>query len=307
MGIGTFKKTLKYFLGLLFVLMLLFGVLRLMAGPIPEHPYFNPDKFLVIAHRGGRSLGPENTLHTFQRAVDLGADVLEMDVHRTKDGKLVVLHDTSVDRTTNGTGPVNSFNLAELKKLDAAYHWSPDKGKSFPLRGKGLSIPALSEVLEAFSQTRLNIEIKDPGQTELSSLCRSIHDCGMSQKVMIASFNAGALKNFRSTCPGVATSAGASEAVLFYALQKMHLGSAYTPAAQALQVPRTYGGLQVVTKRFVEAAHARNLKVHVWTVNDVDSMRKLLQLGVDGIMTDYPRRLLEILTDHENKKEKLEG
>ncbi len=298
MGIDTVKKALKYVLGLLFALMLLFGVLRLLADPIPEHPYFNPDKFLVIAHRGGRSLGPENTLYTFQRAVDLGADVLEMDVHRTKDGKLVVLHDTTVDRTSNGTGPVNSFNLAELKILDAAYHWSPDKGKSFPLRGKGLSIPALSEVFVAFPQMRINIEIKEPGQTGLRSLCRLIQDCGMSQKVMVASFEAGALKKFRSTCPRVATSAGASEAVFFYALQKLHLESAYSPAAQALQVPQSYGDLRVVTKRFVEAAHARNLKVHVWTINDVDAMKTLLQLGVDGIMTDYPQRLLEVIINH---------
>jgi glycerophosphoryl diester phosphodiesterase len=299
MGIDTVKKALKYVLGLLFGLMLLFGVFRILAGPAPHSPYFNPDKFLVIAHRGGRGLGPENTLYTFRRAVDLGVDVLEMDVHRTKDGQWVVLHDTTVDRTTNGTGPVNSFNLAELKRLDAAYHWSPDNGKSFPLRGKGLAIPALSEVFEAFPQMRLNIEIKDAAQTELNSFCRLIHDYGMSQKVMVASFESDALQKFRSACPGIATSAGASEAMLFYALQKMHLESAYTPAAQALQVPRTYGDLQVVTKRFVEAAHARNLKVHVWTVNDVDSMKKLLQLGVDGIMTDYPGRLLEIIPDQD--------
>jgi glycerophosphoryl diester phosphodiesterase len=294
------KKILKYVLGLLFLLLLLFGVLRVLAKPAPDHPYFNPDKFLVIAHRGGRSLGPENTLYTFQRAVDLGVDVLEMDVHRTKDGQLVVLHDATLDRTTNGTGPVDRYTLPELKKLDAAYHWSPDNGKSFPLRGRGLSIPALSEVLEAFPQMRLNIEIKDAGQTELISFCRLIHDSGMSQKVMVASFDSGALRKFRSACPGIATSAGASEVMLFYALQKMHLESIYSPAALALQVPLTYGSLRVVTKRFVEAAHARNLKVHVWTVNGVDEMQKLLQLGVDGIMTDYPRRLLELTTNQKN-------
>ena len=123
----------------------------------------------------------------------------------------------------------------------------------------------------------------------------------MSQKVMIASFDAGTLKRFRAVCPGVATSAGASEAILFYSLQKMHLESAYSPVAQALQIPQAYGDLPVVTKRFVEAAHARNLKVHVWTVNGVDSMKTLLQLGVDGIMTDYPQRLLEIMTNRKKK------
>jgi glycerophosphoryl diester phosphodiesterase len=301
MGVDIVKKRLKYVLGVPLSLMLLLGVLRLIADPVPDHPYFNPDKFLVIAHRGGRDLGPENTLYTFQRAVDLGVDVLEMDVHRTQDGKFVVLHDTTVDRTTDGTGPADRYTLAELKKLDAAYHWSPDNGKSFPLRGKGLSIPALWEVFDAFPKTRINIEIKDPDQTGLSALCRLIHDHGMSQKVMVASFEAGALKKFRTTCPGVATSAGTSEALFFYVLQKMHLESVYTPSAQALQVPQAYGDLQVVTKRFVEAAHARNLKVHVWTVNGADAIEDLLQLGVDGIMSDNPQRLLEVATHHKNQ------
>ena len=288
------KKTLKYMFGLLLLLLLLFGVLRILAKPAPDHPYFEPDKFLVIAHRGGRSLGPENTLYTFRRAADLGVDVLEMDVHRTKDGHLVVLHDETLDRTTNGTGPVDQFTLAELKKLDAAYHWSPGSGTAFPLRGRGLAVPALSEVFKAFPRMHMNIEIKDPDQTELHAFCALIHEYDMNRNVMIASFESGTLQKFRSTCPGIATSAGASEAMLFYALQKMHLESVYSPAALALQVPQSYGDMRVVTKRFVEAAHARNLKVHVWTVNGVDDMKSLLQLGVDGIMTDYPQRLLEV-------------
>ena len=288
------KKTLKYVLGLLFILLLLFGGLRLAAKPAPDHPYFKPDKFLVIAHRGGRYLGPENTLYTYQLAVDLGVDVLEMDIHRTRDGQLVVLHDSTVDRTTNGTGAVDQFTLAQLKKLDAAYHWSPDSGKTFPLRGRGLSVPALSEVFKAFPRMHMNIEIKDPDPSELRTLCSLIHEHDMDRNVMIASFDSGTLKKFRSACPGIATSAGASEVMLFFALQKMHLESVYSPAALALQVPQSYGDLRVVTKRFVEAAHARNLKVHVWTVNGVDDMKSLLQLGVDGIITDYPRRLLEL-------------
>jgi glycerophosphoryl diester phosphodiesterase len=288
------KKTLKYVLGLLFILLLLFGGLRLAAKPAPDHPYFKPDNFLVIAHRGGRYLGPENTLYTYQLAVDLGVDVLEMDIHRTRDSQLVVLHDSTVDRTTNGTGAVDQITLAQLKKLDAAYHWSPDSGKTFPLRGRGLSVPALSEVFKAFPRMHMNIEIKDPDPSELRTLCSLIHEHDMDRNVMIASFDSGTLKKFRSACPGIATSAGASEVMLFFALQKMHLESVYSPAALALQVPQSYGDLRVVTKRFVEAAHARNLKVHVWTVNGVDDMKSLLQLGVDGIITDYPRRLLEL-------------
>ena len=115
---------------------------------------------------------------------------------------------------------------------------------------------------------------------------------------MVASFDADSLKEFRSLCPQVATSAGASEAILFYGLQKLYLEAAYWPNAQALQVPETFRDLQIVNKRFIEAAHARNMRVQVWLVNDVTSMQRLLELGVDGIMTDYPQRLIEVLRKH---------
>jgi glycerophosphoryl diester phosphodiesterase len=298
---NRFPKLVRILLGLFAFLFVLYEVLSYLAKPVPDHPYFNPAGFMVIAHRGGRSLGPENTLYTYRRAVDLGVDVLEIDVQLTQDNHLAVIHDKTVDRTTNGSGMVASYKLADLQKLDAGYRWSADQGNPFPLRGKGIKIPSLAEVFKAFPQMRINIESKDPKPAAITSLCRTIQDHNMSQKVMIASFDAGTLKRFRAVCPGVATSAGASEAILFYSLQKMHLESAYSPVAQALQIPEAYGDLQVVTKRFVEAAHARNLKVHVWTVNGVDSMKTLLGLGVDGIMTDYPQRLLEIMTNRKKK------
>jgi len=288
-------------LGLLAFLFVLYEVMSYLAKPVPDHPYFNPAGFMVIAHRGGRSLGPENTLYTYQRAVDLGVDVLEFDVHLSSDNHLAVIHDKTVDRTTNGSGAVESYTLADLQKLDAAYRWLDDRNNAFALRGKGIKIPSLAEVFQIFPRMRMNIEIKDPKPAAITSLCRTIQDYNMSQRVMIASFSAGALKSFRTTCPGVATSAGASEALWFYALQKVHLESAYSPGAQALQVPENYGDLKLANKRFVAAAHARNMRVQVWTVNDVDSMKRLLKLGVDGIMTDYPQRLLSIMTIHEKE------
>jgi len=289
------QKRVKTLLGLLLISFIAYEILCLFARPVPDHPYFNPDKFLVIAHRGGRSLGPESTLYTFQRAVDIGADVLEMDVRSTRDGQLIILHDDTVARMTNATGLIESFTLAELKKMDAAHRWSPDNGQTFPLRNKGIKIPTLAEVFGEFPETKMNLEIKDSRLSTIHSLCRSIQDHQMTKKVMVASFDAGTLKEFRSVCPEVATSAGASEAILFYSLQKMHLESAYSPDAQALQVPEIYGDLRVVNRRFIEAAHARNMRVQVWTVNDVKAMERLLSLGVDGIMTDYPQRLMELL------------
>jgi len=289
------QKRIKILFILLLISIIAFEVLCWFAKPASDHPYFKQDKFLVIAHRGGRSLGPENTLYIYRKAVELGVDVLEMDVRGTSDGQLIILHDATVARTTDATGPVENYTLAELKKLDAAYRWSPDNGRSFPLRNKGIKIPTLNEVFNAFPQTRINLEIKDSRSSVIQSLCRMIRDHQMTEKVMVASFDADSLKEFREACPRVATSAGSSEALLFYGIQKLYLESAYSPDAQALQVPETFRDLQVINSRFVEAAHARNLPVHAWTVNDIDSMKRLLKLGVDGIMTDYPLRLLELL------------
>jgi glycerophosphoryl diester phosphodiesterase len=290
-----FPKFIKALLGLFLVFFVIYGILYALARPIPDHPYFKPDKFLAIAHRGGRSLGPENTLYTFKRAVELGTDVLEMDLQTTSDGALVILHDREVDRTTNGTGAVDSFTLSDLKKLDAGFRWSPDNSGSYPLRNKGVTIPTLSEVFEAFPDARINIEIKSSQVNTIQNLCRSIRDNRMSEKVMVACFDAGKLGEFRSICPEVATSAGASEAAMFYWLQWANLESAYSPSAQALQIPEAYGEYRIATRRFVDAAHARNMRVHVWTVNEAEAMQRLIDLGVDGIMTDYPERLVKIL------------
>lgn len=289
------RRFLLLLAGLAMALVITCAILFLSAGPVPNHPYFTPNRFLVIAHRGGRGLGPENTLYTFQRAVDLGVDVLEMDVHSTKDGHLVILHDDTLDRTTDGTGRVGDQTLFEIKKLDAAYRWSADNGRTYPLRNQGIQIPTLHEVFAAFPDTRMNLEIKDPRPQVIPALCGLIRDYQMSAKALVASFDAERLRRFRSLCPEVATSAGTSEAIWFYLLQKVHLESFTSPKAQALQVPEKYGDMHVVARRFLEAAHARNMRVHVWTVNDADSMEHLLKLGVDGIMTDDPQRLLMIL------------
>jgi glycerophosphoryl diester phosphodiesterase len=290
-----FPKFIKALVGLFLIFFIIYGILHVLARPIPDHLYFKPDDFLVIAHRGGRSLGPENTVHTFKQAIELGADVLEMDLQTSSDGALVILHDREVNRTTNGKGAVDSFALSELKKLDAGFRWSPDNSKSFPLRNKGVTIPTLSEVFKAFPDTRINIEIKSSQINTIQNLCRTIRDNAMSEKVMVACFDSGKLGEFRSVCPEVATSAGAFEAVLFYWLQWAHLESAYSPGAQALQVPEAYGQRRIATRRFFDAAHARNMRVHVWTVNDIESMQRLIDLGADGIMTDYPGRLVKIL------------
>jgi glycerophosphoryl diester phosphodiesterase len=251
---------------------------------------------LVMGHRGGAGLWPENTMHAFSHAVEMGVDVLEMDMHSTSDGVLVVIHDDTLERTTNGAGRVHSLTLAQLKALDAGHRWTPDHGQSFPFRGRGLTIPTLQEVFEAFPQMRFNIDIKQEQPSVVTPFCRLIRERGMASKVMVASFQPEVLNEFRRQCTGVATSASAADVRAFLALKTAGAGAADVPlVAQALQIPEYAGGRQVLTREFVEAAHERHLEVHAWTINDEAAMRRMLDLGVDGIITDYPDRLIELL------------
>ncbi len=255
----------------------------------------NQQRKLVIAHRGGAGLWPENTMHAFTRAVEMGVDVLELDVHSTSDGMIVVIHDPTLERTTNGKGSVNAMTFAELKTLDAAYRWTPDGGASYPLRGQGIEIPSLSEVLTTFPNVRFNIEPKH-GQPSLAApLCRMLRENKVTDRVMVGSFKSAVLNEFRRTCPEVATSASTSEVSTFLALSATSLEGNYSGAAKALQVPEYSAGLHVITPGFVDAAHRRDLQVHAWTINDTEGMKRLLDFGVDGIITDYPDRLIELL------------
>jgi glycerophosphoryl diester phosphodiesterase len=250
---------------------------------------------LVFAHRGGGGLIPENTLEAFVYSARMGVDVLELDVHSTADGTLVVHHDRSVDRTTDGHGLVNQLTLGELKKLDAGYHFSTDGGQTFPFRGRGVTVPTLTEIFDALPEMTFNIEPKQHAPSVVAPLCNLIRERKMIDKVIVGSFNQTTIDDFRRLCPEVATSASPSEVSEFLTFQKTGIADSYRPPMQALQVPRNLFGLQVVTKDFVEAAHRRNLRVHVWTINDEAEMRRLIDLGVDGIMTDYPDKLLNLL------------
>ena len=268
-----------------------------------EHPYFAGDEGrpLVMAHRGGGGLWPENTLYAFERAAEIGADVIETEIQSTADDNLVFIHDETIDRTTNGTGSVDSLTLTELKKFDAGYHWTADGGRTFPFRGKGITVPTLEEVFTALPNTRINIDLKQISPPLASKLCGLLHSFDRVEKVMVASFGTKALRNFRQVCSGVATSASQREVTLFFLMNLIFLGAAYGPPCHALQIPEYSSGMHVLTKRFLRTAHSHNLKVHVWTVNEVEDMKRLLNLGVDGIITDYPDRLISVLTDMRSK------
>jgi glycerophosphoryl diester phosphodiesterase len=278
-------------------IVLLFIVLLLTAQPAPEHPFFAQagQRPLVIAHRGGIGLWPEETMYAFSHAVELGVDVLEMDVYSSSDGVLVLMHNETVNATTNGSGVVHDLTLEELKALDAGYYWTDDGGQSFPFRGQGIQVATLDEVFTAFPDMLFNIEIKQFNPPIAQPLCTLIRAHGLQDRVLVASFFPQVMQEFRQACPEVAVSGSENEIQLFFAASKLFLHSAFTPSSHAYQVPEYHDNIHLVTAGFVHAAHNRNVEVHVWTVNDKEDMQRLARLGVDGIITDYPDRLLEVL------------
>src|SRR5215212_9955039 len=253
---------------------------------------------LVIAHQGGDGLWPGDTMYAFENAVKVGVDVLEMDAHITKDSQIVLMHDEKVDRTTDGTGLIEDLTLLELKQLDAAYQWSNDDNKTFPYRGQGIEVPTLKELFQKFPQMRYVIEIKLTQNPIDKPLCELIGKRDMQDKVVIASFHDEAMQNFRKTCPKVATSASRGEVTKFVLLGKAFLSGLVSPQYQSIQPPydpKESLNIPIMTKRFIREAHAKNIAVEPWTVNDPELMKQYTAWGVDGIMTDRPDLLVEVL------------
>lgn len=255
------------------------------------------EKVLVMAHRGGRGRWPENTMIAFQDAVSIGADVLELDIHATSDGELVVIHDDRLERLTNGSGPVSAHTLAEIRTLDAGYSWTADAGKSYPFRGCGVTIPTLREILEAFPNARMNIDIKQTAPPIVEPFYSMLKEYNAFSRTVVGSFHDSALNQFRRVCPQVKTSAGVAETRSFYFLSKLGLARRFRSPAVAFQPPETSGRLRIITPEFIRAAHRLSMQVHVWTVNEASDMRRLINWGADGIITDYPQRLIDLLDE----------
>ena len=293
------RRLLRALLVIVVIVAAVLVAAALLTPPAPEFPFFESDRPMVIAHQGGEGLRPSNTLIAFENAVALGVDVLEMDVHSTNDGVLVLIHDDTVDRTTDGTGRVNDFALAELQQLDAGEYWTADDGATTPYRGQGVRIPTLDEVLTAFPQMKFNIEIKQVEPSIASSLCETLRAHDLTDRALIASFHPTAMNEFRAACPEVATSMVEDEIRPFFILNTIFLGALYNPPGAAFQVPEYSGSLHVLTPRFVRGAHGNNVAVHPWTIDDPADMERFLDMGVDGIITDRPDLMIELLRSRE--------
>jgi glycerophosphoryl diester phosphodiesterase len=245
----------------------------------------------VIAHRGASAEAPENTLPAFEAAVQRGADAFELDVRLTADGAPVVIHDDTLDRTTDRTGLVRSHTLAELRSVDAGARFTADRGQTYPYRGGDARIPTLGEILWAFPKVPLLLEIKEPEAQEAVRKVLLQEDA--AERCVVASEHQAALRLFDEP-PFARGASGAEISALYWAA----LLGRRPPAAgyRLLSVPERYRGLTVPTRRFVAAARALGCPVHVWTVDLPAAARRLWGGGVAGIVTNAPRVIVEART-----------
>lgn len=250
------------------------------------NPLLDPAARIIIAHRGASGHAPENTLEAFELAVREGADAFELDVRLSRDGAPVVMHDATLDRTTDRSGPVRAQTLVELRSMDAGYRFTPDRGRAFPFRGTGVRIPTLGEVLWTFPRMPILIEIKEP---EVQSAVRRVLVTeGATERCVVASERGEALGLFRES--PFARAATGDEISTLYRSSLLRLPLPHA-AYRLLSVPARHRMLTVPTARFVSAASRLGCPVHVWTVNDAATAKALWARGVAGIVTDVPETI----------------
>jgi glycerophosphoryl diester phosphodiesterase len=265
-------------------------------------------RVLHFAHQGGAREAPSSTLFAMRQAIRNGADGIELDVHRTIDGILVVCHDSTVDRTTQGSGRICDLTLSELRNLDNAYWWVPGfestteaHANEYVLRGqypenKALGIATLEEVLKEFTGTYLNFDIKDtapefaPYEHQLADMLR---EHGRIEDIIVASFHDSALASFRNYAPEIHTSMGPAEVVNVALDLADDKPLSALPSVVAMQLPVWFGSERVITSALIAAAHEADIAVHAWTIDEPAEIDELISLGIDGIITDCPTVLVE--------------
>jgi glycerophosphoryl diester phosphodiesterase len=281
-------------LGCVAVAIVFLAIMHLIATPASPRPWYdNLPKPTILAHQGGLKEWPSCTMYAFQRARETGSDVLDLDLHMTKDGVLVLLHDTTVNRTTDGQGAVADMTWDEIRTLDAAYNFSTD-GKSFALRGQGLGIPRLVDVLQAFPDWKFQIEVKQAPLEIAPKLAKALKEYKAEDKVLLSCFDEEMMSQLRRECPNVATSATPSEIRNFVLASFLRLEGIISPEYSSLQIPLHSSGWDLVTPRVVQAAKKRGLHVLPWTIDtdaDVDVCR---QAGADGFNTNLPTKMEKV-------------
>jgi glycerophosphoryl diester phosphodiesterase len=249
-----------------------------------------PPRRLTFAHRGGAALRPENTIEAFDHGLSFGADGLEFDVHLSRDGVVVIHHDDMLERTTNARGPLNAFTADELALVDAGYWFTPDpaaQAPTYPFRGCGIGIPTLRAVLARYREVQLIVELKTPDGELARRTIDEIRAVDALDRVVLGSFYGRALQAARAYEPRVPTGAAREETRWALYRSRVHWPLGRTRYRE-FQVPERSGATVIVTPNFITQAHRAGLPVRVWTVDDAADIQRLLEWGVDGIITDRP-------------------
>jgi glycerophosphoryl diester phosphodiesterase len=264
---------------------------------LAEFSQAGPTRPLAFAHRGGAALRPENTIEAFDHGLSLGADGLELDVHLSRDGVVVVHHDDTLERTTNARGPVSAFTADELDRIDAGHWFTPRPAadrSAYPFRGRGLAVPRLRTVLQRYRDTRFIIELKMPSADLAARTIDEIRGANAIGRVVLGSFHWRALYAARRYEPRIPTGAAREETrwALYRSRLRWPLGR---PKYREFQVPIRAGSTTIVTPRFIAHAHRAGLPVRVWTVDDASEMERLLEWGADSVISDRPDVAVDVV------------
>jgi len=297
------RKRQKHFLiviGILILVLLIFwGIARILSEPAPDNVFFDTlpqDRPAVVAHRGGAELWPENTITAFRAARNVGVDAIELDVRAAAGGTPVVIHDATLDRTTDGSGRVDSKTVGELQSLDAGYRFESLEGSiDTPYRGMGIHIPTLEQVLREFPDVPLFMEIKGQDQRLVEEVVSLIAEYDREDRTLVVSEIGEVQESVRNAMPEVATTAVQGEIVPFFIAHRFFVPGVYTPTSEAFLVPTSTGPFTVTTKRFIEHAQQRNVYVGAFTINDREAMRTLIDRSIDAVITGRPDVMLELL------------
>lgn len=266
--------------------------------PDSRKPFYvalaNRGRPAVFSHQGGEGIRPTNTAIAFKDSREMGADVLDGDLHMSSDGMLVLAHDETIDRTSNGKGAIRDMTYSQLKAYDFGYQFTTDNGATYPYRGQGLEIVKLDDLFRSYPSSLFGIEIKQTTEQAATKLCEMIALYGYEDKVLVSSFLEQNMVQFRKDCPDVATSGTPAETKKFFVYHTIGLAGLYRAPFDSLQVPEYSGKTHVLTSRFVSDAQQKGYMVVPWTINDSADIQRISAMGVDGINTNYPDRMISI-------------
>jgi glycerophosphoryl diester phosphodiesterase len=296
------KYILRPFIVLVLVVVLIYAASFVaMLWPDTQKPFYKAVTLrrqpAVFSHQGGEGIRPTNTAVAFKDTWAMGVDVLDADMHMTSDGVLVLAHDETIDRVSNGTGALRDTTLEALRSYDFGYDFTTDNGATFPYRGKGLSIMTLEELYAGYPDALFGIEIKQTTVEAAEKLCEITKKFGYEDKLLVSAFAQQNMDRFREVCPRVATSGTQDETKRFFIFHRLGLAGLYRASFDSLQVPEYSGDTHVLTPRFIWDSQKKGYAVIPWTINEDADLRRVGALGVDGINTNYPDRMVNIFKE----------